>query len=147
MSRADVTGGLEQRLLITLDPTKLAESGVSVAQISGVLTANNLTLPSGQLSDDGTKIPVSTIGTLTSEEQIEDLVVGVSMPTTPTVPVDPDRTGRSRTPSPAPVTPPAAPTPDHHRRPRHGRDRRRRDDRLRADRRQPVAVPVGHQDL
>ena len=35
---------------------------MSVAQVTGVLTANNLTLPSGQLSDGGTKIPVSTIG-------------------------------------------------------------------------------------
>ena len=111
VSRADVTGGLEQRLLITLDPTKLAESGVSVAQISGVLTANNLTLPSGQLSDGGTKIPVSTIGTLTSEEQIEDLVVGVSMPAVPpTVPADPTASIDPNA-SPAPVTPPAAPTP------------------------------------
>ena len=111
VSRADVTGGLEQRMLITLDPTKLAESGVSVAQISGVLTANNLTLPSGQLTDEGTKIPVSTIGQLTTEDQVRDLVVGVSMPvvsppipTDPSAPVDPNA-------SPAPVTPPAAPTP------------------------------------
>ena len=76
VSRADVTGGLEDQLLITLDPAKLAKAGVSVAQINGVLTANNLTLPSGQLSADGTRIPVSTIGTLTSAQQIEDLVVG-----------------------------------------------------------------------
>ena len=62
VARADVTGGLETRLLITLDPGGLAAKGVSVAQITGVLTANNLTFPSGQLSDDGTKIPVSTIG-------------------------------------------------------------------------------------
>jgi multidrug efflux pump subunit AcrB len=36
-----------------------------------VLKANNLTLPSGQLSTDGTKTPVSTIGTLTSVEQVQ----------------------------------------------------------------------------
>ena len=106
VSRADVTGGLETRLEITLDPDQLAEAGVSVAQISGVLTANNLTFPSGQLSDDGTKIPVSTIGTLTSEEDIEGLVVGYSTPPVvpPVAPVDPNA-------SPAPVAPPAAPTP------------------------------------
>jgi hydrophobic/amphiphilic exporter-1 (mainly G- bacteria), HAE1 family len=108
VARADVTGGLEQRLLITLDPTKLAASGVSVAQISGVLTANNLTFPSGQLSDDGTKIPVSTIGELTSAEQIEGLVVGFSTPPAtgpgdPAAPVDGTATA-------APV-PPAAPSP------------------------------------
>ena len=104
VSRADVTGGLEQRLLITLDPEKLAETGIPVAQITGVLTDNNLTLPSGQLSDGGTKIPVSTIGTLTSPEQIESLVVGVAgatptVPGAPTTPTDPNAT-------PAPVTPP-----------------------------------------
>ncbi len=99
VSRADVTGGLEQRLLITLDPEKLTENNVTVAQINGVLTANNLTIPSGQLADDGTQIPVSTIGELTSEDQIRDLVVGLSMPTTPATPVDP-----------AASAPPAAPT-------------------------------------
>ena len=107
VSRADVTGGFEQRLLVTLDPDKLAASGVSVAQITGVLTANNLTLPSGQLSDGGTKIPVSTIGQLTSSEQIEDLVVGVSgrSSTLPTAPADPNVS-----PAPAP-TATQAPTP------------------------------------
>jgi HAE1 family hydrophobic/amphiphilic exporter-1 len=97
VARADITGGLEQRLLITLDPETLAESGVSVAQISGVLTANNLTFPSGQLSDGGTRIPVSTIGTLTSAEQIEDLVVGFTAPA-PGVPTDP------AAPPPTPIT-------------------------------------------
>jgi len=106
VSRADVTGGLEQRLIITLDPAKLAESGVSVAQISGVLTANNLTLPSGQLSAEGTTIPVSTIGVLTSSDQIGDLVVGfsgatASGPGNPTTPAAPS----------ASAGPPVAPTP------------------------------------
>ena len=109
VSRADVTGGLETRLTITLDPDKLAESGVSVAQLTGVLTANNVTFPSGQLSDDGTEIPVSTIGQLTSEEVIEDLVVGFSTPaSTPPVPVDPNA---SPAPAASAPTAPAAPTP------------------------------------
>ena len=64
VARADVTGGLEQRVLITLDPAKLAAAGITSQQIVGVLQANNLTLPSGQLPTDGSKIPVSTIGTL-----------------------------------------------------------------------------------
>lgn len=80
VSRADVTGGLEGRLLITLDPAKLADANVSVAQISGILTANNLTFPSGQISDSGTKIPVSTIGRITSVERVRDLVVGFDVP-------------------------------------------------------------------
>ena len=112
VSRADVTGGLETRLTITLDPDKLAEAGMSVAQVTGVLTANNLTFPSGQLSDGGTKIPVSTIGRLTSQEDIEDLVVGFSRPAavTPPVPVDPNASPATA-PSAAPAASPAVVAP------------------------------------
>jgi HAE1 family hydrophobic/amphiphilic exporter-1 len=76
VARADLTGGLETRLAVTLDPAKLAASNVSTDQIVGVLKANNLTLPSGQINTDGSKTPVSTIGRLTSVEQVQNLVVG-----------------------------------------------------------------------
>jgi HAE1 family hydrophobic/amphiphilic exporter-1 len=76
VARADLTGGLETRLAVTLDPGKLATSGISAQQIVGVLSANNLTLPSGQLSTDGNRTPVSTIGKLTTVDQVENLVVG-----------------------------------------------------------------------
>jgi HAE1 family hydrophobic/amphiphilic exporter-1 len=86
----------------------LARSGVSIAQITGVLTANNLTFPSGELSDGGTRIPVSTIGELTSAEQIAELVVGFETPA-PAAPIAPSAPG---VPSQAPASAaPAAPTP------------------------------------
>ena len=63
VARADLTGGLEQRLFVTLDPAKLAATGVSPASRSSASSqANNLTVPSGQLPADGSKVPVSTIG-------------------------------------------------------------------------------------
>jgi hydrophobic/amphiphilic exporter-1 (mainly G- bacteria), HAE1 family len=80
VSRADVTGGLVERLVVTLEPDKLAENNVSAQQVVGVLQANNLTFPSGQLSDEGTRIPVSTIGTLDASG-IAELVVGYRQPT------------------------------------------------------------------
>jgi HAE1 family hydrophobic/amphiphilic exporter-1 len=87
VATVDLTGGLETQAVVTLDPAKLTETGISVGQVTGILTANNLTLPSGQITTDGTNIPVSTIGTITSLAQIENLVVGVRMPsTTPTIP-------------------------------------------------------------
>ncbi len=76
VARADLTGGLETRLAVTLDPEKLAAAGISSQQVVGVLSANNLTLPSGQLPADGSKIPVSTIGRLTSADDVSGLVVG-----------------------------------------------------------------------
>ena len=72
----EVTGGLEERVLVTLDPAKLADAGISVQQINGVLAANNLTLPAGQLPQDGTSVPVSTTGIFSSLDDIRGLIVG-----------------------------------------------------------------------
>jgi HAE1 family hydrophobic/amphiphilic exporter-1 len=97
VATADLAGGLEDRLVVTLDPDRLAEAGVSSQQVVGILQANNLTLPGGELSVDGARIPVSTIGRFESVEQIRSLVVGV----------------RASTPLPAASSPvvPASPVP------------------------------------
>ncbi len=76
VARADLTGGLTTRLAVTLDPAKLAANGISSQQVVAVLGANNLTLPSGQLPADGSKIPVSTIGRLATIAEVQGLVVG-----------------------------------------------------------------------
>ena len=106
VSRADVTGGLEQRLVVTLDPHKLATNGVTTAQVVGVLQANNLTFPAGQLSDEGTRIPISTIGTLTGADQVRDLVVGYTKPAAAAPAASPAAGA-----SPAATPPVAAPSP------------------------------------
>ena len=76
----DMTGGLEERAVITLDQAKLASTGISFQQVSGVLAANNLTLPAGQLAQGGASIPVSATSRFTSIAQVRDLVVGMKMP-------------------------------------------------------------------
>ena len=78
VAAADLTGGLEPQVIITLDPQKLSATGVSVQQIMGLLQANNVTVPSGQLQAGGTSIPVSTTGQLTSVDQISGLIVGAT---------------------------------------------------------------------
>ncbi len=81
VASVDVTGGQEQRAMVTLDPYRLNLAGFSVGQVSGVLQANNLTLPAGQLSEGATKIPVSATSAFTSLDQVRALVVGhVSLP-------------------------------------------------------------------
>ncbi len=100
----DVTGGLEQRVLVTLDPAKLSAMGISLSQVSGVLTANNLTLPAGQLPQGGTSVPVSTTAKFNSLDEIRALVVGVRV-VAPTMPVT------VPTPSGAPIATSAPPTP------------------------------------
>ncbi len=104
VAKVDLTGGLEERLSVTLDPDKLAESGVSTQQIVGILQANNLTFPSGQLSTDGSRTPVSTIGRFTSVEEVSGLVVGFTKAPTAVPPTAP-APGASAAPSAAPFVP------------------------------------------
>ena len=108
VASADVTGGLEDQLLVTLDPEAMTEAGVSVQQIQGVLQANNLTLPSGQLTDGGEKIPVSTTASIATVEALEQLVVGVRMVAPPAQPGASAEPGASAAPGTSPA---AAPTP------------------------------------
>jgi hydrophobic/amphiphilic exporter-1 (mainly G- bacteria), HAE1 family len=110
VASVDLAGGLTSRLVVTLDPLRMAAAGISIDQVEGVLTANNLTLPAGQLSTDGTQIPVSTSGSLTSVDQISGLVVGQLRASLAAAGGAPAPAGAS----PAPGAPAAAaPTPIH----------------------------------
>lgn len=101
VASVDVTGGLEQRLLITLDPARLAASGLSVGQVNGVLAANNLTLPAGELPEDGTSVPVSTTSRFGSLDDVRNLVVRIIRPNAPT--------GAGAAPTGAGIAPTGAP--------------------------------------
>ena len=59
VSAADLTGGTTTHLVITLDPAKMADAGVSLQQVQGVLQANQLTVPAGSLVDGTTQLPVT----------------------------------------------------------------------------------------
>jgi HAE1 family hydrophobic/amphiphilic exporter-1 len=86
VASVDLAGGLEDQLVITLDPPSMADAGVSVQQVMAVLQANNLTLPGGEMPVDGVDIPVSTIGRFESASEIEGLVVGVRTSPAPEIP-------------------------------------------------------------
>jgi HAE1 family hydrophobic/amphiphilic exporter-1 len=77
VTAVDLAGGLEDRVVVTLEPAKLAAAGVTIGQVVGILQANNITLPGGEIVVDGSKIPVSTIGRFDSIDQLRSLVVGV----------------------------------------------------------------------
>ena len=87
VSKVDLSGASQYRLVVTLDPTKLAAANVSISQIQGVLSANNLTLPAGSMpitNPDGTaiSIPVSAQHQilLKTPADLMALAVGVKMP-------------------------------------------------------------------
>jgi HAE1 family hydrophobic/amphiphilic exporter-1 len=77
VSSADLSGGATAVMSIRIDPAKLAETGISVAQIQGVINANQITLPSGTITEDGLRLPISTEHRFTSVEELQNLIVGV----------------------------------------------------------------------
>jgi len=76
VTAADLTGGETQQVVISLDPTKLSGAGVSLQQVTGILQANNVTLPAGNLPSGATRLPVSATHRLSSLDEIRALVVG-----------------------------------------------------------------------
>ena len=83
----EINGGLAERVTITLDPVALGASGIGVQQIQGALAAANVTIPSGELPSEDESIPVTTIGSLGSAEELEDVIIGANPTTTPPTPV------------------------------------------------------------
>ena len=107
VANASVTGVEQQIVTVTLDLKKVQAAGLTVSQIEGVLQANNLTLPAGQITSNGQTLPVQVGNTFNSLDDLKNLVVGVPVPRTATA------TGTSSA-SPLPTTaqiPTAKPTP------------------------------------
>jgi HAE1 family hydrophobic/amphiphilic exporter-1 len=80
VSKVDLSGATAERVLISADPAKLAESGITIAQIQQVLQANNLILSAGSLPTGTVSIPVTTLHQVASTSEITNLTVGVKMP-------------------------------------------------------------------
>ena len=76
ISAADLSGGVETQAFIQLDAAKLVTTGVSMSQVQGLIQANNLTYPGGQLPVGTSLVPVSATGRFTSVADLENLIVG-----------------------------------------------------------------------
>ena len=66
ISSIDITGDVQQRILITVDPDRLLERGISFFQVSQALRENNVTFPGGAITRNGQVIPVKTTNTFGS---------------------------------------------------------------------------------
>ena len=80
VSSAELTGGATPILDIVLDPEAMAEHGISLQQVQGILMANQITLPSGAIDEGDLRLPVSTEHRFTSVEELESQIVGASAP-------------------------------------------------------------------
>lgn len=86
VANVNVTGVRQQVVLITLDLTKMQALGLSVAQIQGALSANNITLPAGEMTGNGSTLPIRVGNTFNSLSDLQNLLVGVHSVCPPALP-------------------------------------------------------------
>ena len=72
-----VTGGQQEKVLITLDPEKMAANNLTQAQVVQFLQANNLVFPVGTITDEGRSLPLRITHKYSSTNEIENVVVGI----------------------------------------------------------------------
>jgi len=98
VSKVDLSGAAQEKLVVQLDPTKMAAANISIKTIHDLLTYDNLTLPAGSLptttaGGSTIDIPVSAQHELllTTQNDILNLAVGVKMQAdgTPVMPLTP----------------------------------------------------------
>ena len=70
-----VTGDVEQQVRVSADPDRMLANGVALPQIAAALSENNVTLPVGLVFGEGGSMPVKTIHTLGSVEEVRNLAV------------------------------------------------------------------------
>lgn len=75
VASVELSGGITREVRITVDPAKLAGYGLTTSTLSNILKAENMNLPSGDLSQGNTTVSIRTIGEFTSIQQINDLPI------------------------------------------------------------------------
>ncbi|MEE8347014.1 MAG: efflux RND transporter permease subunit [Dehalococcoidia bacterium] len=75
-----ITGTSEKRLVVSLDPERMARLGVTVDDVKETLEENNLSTPSGFAVEDGKILPVRTEHKLSSTEDVADLALVSAAP-------------------------------------------------------------------
>ena len=78
IQQVSVTGEVDRQVIVSADPERMLRNGVALPQIAAALSDNNVTLPAGLIFGAGTSLPVKTIHTLGSVEDISNLVVGAT---------------------------------------------------------------------
>lgn len=81
IKRFEISGKQDREVVVEVDFRKLNDLGISLGEVYGLIQAQNVEIPSGQIQQEGASVNIRTSGRLTSLEQIRNLVVGVS-PTT-----------------------------------------------------------------
>ncbi len=75
VSAVNLSGGDEREIQITLNTEKMQGYGLVPAQISQVLSAENMNLPSGKVMQGDSKMQIRTIGEFSDVDEIRELPI------------------------------------------------------------------------
>jgi len=75
VSQVSRDGGVTREIRIKLDPARLEAAGVTAAQVSSQLRAQNINLPGGRGEVAGTEQAIRTVGSVRSVEQLRETLI------------------------------------------------------------------------
>ena len=78
ISKVKVVGKIDKEVKVKVNVARLNELGLSMEELSKVLAAQNIQIPSGNLKYAGTRITVSIPGNYSSLEDIKNTIISVS---------------------------------------------------------------------
>lgn len=75
VGQVEVAGGREREIQIELNPAALSDYGVSFQKICAVIAANNVTNPSGYITQKNDEISLRLLGEFNRAELLEDILI------------------------------------------------------------------------
>lgn len=78
VASVSMTGSVDQEVQVVLKPEKMQGYNVTVQQISGMLQAENLNLPTGSIAQGDAKLQLRSVGQFESVDEIRDLPITTS---------------------------------------------------------------------
>lgn len=78
VSKVEAYGKRESQVTVEVDNQKLNQLNISLAQIGALISAQNSSIPVGDINVDGTDITVNSSGKFKDVEEIKNIIVGVT---------------------------------------------------------------------
>lgn len=71
-----VAGQIEEQVIVTVDTHKVEDLGLSMSQVAGAITNNNVSFPAGSIDKDGSSLLIRTTNEFGSIDDLLELTVG-----------------------------------------------------------------------
>ncbi|MBI2375172.1 MAG: efflux RND transporter permease subunit [Deltaproteobacteria bacterium] len=72
---ADLVGGRGREIHVLLDPAKLSGLGLTVQEVAGALSAQNIEVPAGRIEEGQRELAVKTKGEVRSTEELANILI------------------------------------------------------------------------